>query len=280
MKSKTCWVVSMLAMATGALAQTPAPTQFSGVINDYSPSTTVTPTGPWEMRGPWTLTLNQDSSQADFSAMLTMELSDYTRSPSNVDSSSSTTGRMQHTHHIAIKAGTITQIATGGFELTGPVTITKNGSPAPLAASTLTVDITGGTSVGFSNITLQFEGGATAHFGPQMIHGVVSSPITAGAGTGPTPGTTTAVLTPLTLTTNQASVVLDGSGSTSASGSLQYLFEVVSGGLLPALLQSPANPKATVDFVSGPGVYQVQLVVTDASGKTSTSPVSVLNYQP
>jgi hypothetical protein len=269
----------MLAITTYVMAQTPAPTQFSGVINDYTPSTS-SPAGPWEMRGPWTLTLNQDTSKADFSATLTMELSDYTRNPSNVDSSSATTGRMQHTHHIAIEAGTITQIPSGGFELSGPVTITKNGSPAPLAASTLTVDITGGTIVGFSNITLQFLGGAAVHFGPQMIHGVVSSPITAGSGAPPTPGTTTAYVTPSTLTTSQASVVLDGSGSTSASGKLQYLFEVVSGSLLPALLQSPTNPKCTVDFVSGAGTYLVQLVVTDASGKTSTSPVITLNYQP
>jgi hypothetical protein len=250
------------------------------MINDYTPSTTVTPTGPWEMRGPWTLTLNQDASQADFSLTLTMELSDYTRNSSNIDSTSGTSGRMQHTHNIAIKGGTVTQIATGGFEVSGPVIITKDGSPAPLAASTLTVDIIGGKSIGFSNITLQFAGGAPVHFGQQLIHGVVSSPITAGPGVGPTPGTTTAVLTPLSLTTNQASVVLDGSGSTSASGSLQYLFEVVAGGQVPALLQSPSNPKATVDFVSGPGQYLVQLVVTDASGKTSTSPVSMLNYHP
>ncbi len=74
-------------------------------------------------------------------------------------------------------------------------------------------------------------------------------------------------MTPLTLTTSQASVVLDASGSTSASGKLQYLFEVVPGGKQPALLQSPTNPKATVDFVNGPGLYLVQLVVTDASGE-------------
>jgi len=285
MKSKTCWVrvgtagVLILAITTGVLAQTPTPAQFSGVINDYSPSTS-TPMGPWEMRGPWTLTLNQDSSKADFSATLTMELSDYTRNSSNIDSTSGVTGRMQHTHHIAIEAGTVTQISTGGFELSGPVTITKDGSPAPLKASTLSVNITGGTSVGFSNVTLQFQGGATVHFGPQLIHGVVSSPITAGPGAGPIPGTTTAVITPVSLTTNQASVVLDGSGSTSASGNLQYLFEVVPGGKVPALLQSPTNPKATVDFVNGPGSYLIQLVVTDVTGKTSTSPVTTLNYQP
>jgi hypothetical protein len=280
MKRKTCTgVVLVLAVTAGVLAQTSAPTQFSGVINDYSPTTSM-PMGPWEMRGPWTLTLNQDTSKADFSATLTMELSDYTRNAANIDSTSATTGRMQHTHHIGIVGGAITQIATGGFELSGPVSITKDGSPAPLAASTLLVNITGGKSVGFSNITLQFQGGATVHFGPQLIHGVVSSPITAGAGAAPTPGTTTAFVTPATLTTSQASVVLDGSGSTSASGKLQYLFEVAPGGKLPALLQSPDNPKATVDFVSGAGTYLIQLVVTDASGKTSTSPVVTLNFQP
>lgn len=285
MKSKTCWarsrtaVVLTLAITTGILAQTPAGTQFSGVINDYTP-TTSSPMGPWEMRGPWTMTLNQDSSKADFSASLTMELSDFTRNSSNIDVTSGTGGRMQHTHHITIEGGTIKQIPTGGFELSGAVAVTKDGSPAPFKASTLTVDITGGTSVGFSNIALQFEGGATGHFGSQLIHGVVSSPITAGPGTGPAPGTTTAFVTPLTLTTSQSSAVLDGSGSTSASGKLQYLFEVAPGGKVPALLQSPTNPKATVDFVNGPGAYLVQLVVTDASGGTSTSAVITLNYQP
>ena len=282
MKSKTFWRagrnngVLMLAITTGILAQTPLPTQFSGVINDYSPSTTVTPMGPWEMRGPWTLTLNGASGTADFSATLTMELSDYTRNSVNVDTTSGSTSRMQHTHHIAIQGGTVTQIPTGGFQLSGPASVTKDGSPAPFAASTLTVTITGGTSVGFSNITLQFAGGAPVHFGSQLIHGVVGSPITFGTG----PGTTTAVVTPLTLTTSQASVVLDASGSTSASGSLQYLFEFVSGAKQPALLQSPTNPTATVDFVNGPGLYLVQLVVTDAKGGTSKSPVVMLTYQP
>ena len=103
MKNKTCMGVSpgRWRCTTGVLAQTSAPTQFSGVINDYSPTTSM-PMGPWEMRGPWTLTLNQDTSKADFSATLTMELSDYTRNAANIDSTSATTGRMQHTHHIGI----------------------------------------------------------------------------------------------------------------------------------------------------------------------------------
>ncbi len=93
MKNKTFWravrntAVLMLAVTTGLLAQTPLPTQFSGVINDYTPST-ISPTGPWEMRGPWNLTLNGAAGTADFTATLTMELSDYTRNASNIDSTS------------------------------------------------------------------------------------------------------------------------------------------------------------------------------------------------
>jgi hypothetical protein len=284
MKSKTFWcavplsAILTLAGATGVPAQTPAPAQFSGVINDYTPSTS-SPMGSWEMRGPWSLTLNGAASTADFTATLTMELSDYTRNSSNIDATSGSTSRMQHTHHIQIVGGAVTQIPAGGFVVSGPASITKDGSPAPFAASTLTVSITGGTAVGFSNMTLQFAGGAPVHFGSQLIHGVVGSPITAGTGAGPTPGTTTAVVTPLTLTTSQSSVVLDASGSTSAAGSLQYLFEVVSGGKQAAILQSPSNPKATVDFVNGPGLYLIQLVVTDASGNTSKSSVIMLTYQ-
>ncbi len=85
MKNWTCCcAVLMLGVATGLLAQTSTPLQFSGVIHDYSPATTVMPMGPWEMRGSWTLTLD-GTGKGDFSAALTMELSDYTRNSSNVD---------------------------------------------------------------------------------------------------------------------------------------------------------------------------------------------------
>jgi hypothetical protein len=182
MKSRTLWralriiAVLVLAAATGALAEPwTTPVHFSGIINDYSPAS-VTPMGPWEIRGPWSLKLKEESGKADFSAALTMELSDYSRNPSNVDTTSGADSRMQHTHHITIEDATITPIPTGGFEVSGPVTITKDGSPAPLASSMLYVDITGGTSVEFSNITLRFDGGAKVHFGSQAIHGVVRKP--------------------------------------------------------------------------------------------------------
>ena len=91
MKNSTLWwavrivAVLVLAASTAALAQEwRHPVHFRGVINDYTPST-VTPKGPWEIRGPWTLDLKGESHKADFSASLTMALSDYTRNSTNVD---------------------------------------------------------------------------------------------------------------------------------------------------------------------------------------------------
>jgi hypothetical protein len=112
------------------------------------------------------------------------------------------------------------------------------------------------------------------------LHGYVATPSNiASAGT-PSASSTNAVVTPLNLTTSESSVVLDGSGSTSGSGSLRYLFTVVAGGKQPALLQAPTDSKATVEFVNGSGLYLIQLTVTDASGNSAKSPVAMLNYQP
>jgi hypothetical protein len=113
-------------------------------------------------------------------------------------------------------------------------------------------------------------------FFPNGVNGNIN---TSSAGVSIT-NVTNAVVTPTTLTTSQSSVVLDGSASTSGSGNLKYLYMVLPGGLQPALLQSPTNPMATVDFVSGPGTYLVQLVVTDGSGNTAKSGVVTLTYQP
>ena len=107
------------------------------------------------------------------------------------------------------------------------------------------------------------------------IHGYIATP-----SDGLSSNATNAVVTPLSLTTNQASLVLDGGGSTSTSGNLRYLFTTVPGGREAFLLQTPSDPKATVEFASGPGLYLVQLTVTDASGNASKSPVVTLNYQP
>src|ERR1700722_3000240 len=126
-------------------------------------------------------------------------------------------------------------------------------------------------------IVYGFMGNVTSGgFFPNGVNGTIN---TSSAGVSIT-NVTNAIVTPTSMTTNQPSVVLNASASTSGSGSLTYLFMVVPGGLVPALLQTPTNPMATVDFVNGPGTYLVQLIVTDAKGNTSKSQVVTLNYQP
>lgn len=76
--------VLALASATSTLAQEQerqrAPEHFSGIINDYTPlvaATTTKPSSLYEMRGHWSLHLKGNSGKADFSAFMTMKLSDY-----------------------------------------------------------------------------------------------------------------------------------------------------------------------------------------------------------
>jgi hypothetical protein len=178
MKSRTLrWAVSIVVLAVaasiGVLAQAPMPRHFSGLINDYSPSS-VSPTGPWEIRGQWALTLKEESGKADFSAVLNMERSDDWVLANNQDPTMPAL-RMAHTHHITMRDALVTPI-TGGFEASGLADITKDGSPAPFTPSPLAVDIVGGTTLEFSDVTLTFQPGATAHFGPQAIHGYVRFP--------------------------------------------------------------------------------------------------------
>jgi hypothetical protein len=173
MKRNTLWwtmqliVLVTLAAGGGLLAQEPRPDsdRLTGVINDYSPKG-VNPTGPWEIRGVWTLRFRA-SGKADFTASLTMELSD----PA-ITATGEPGPRMQHTHHIVVEDAQVERLTSGGFELSGPVTITKDGSPV-LASSTLTVTVTGGTSIALSNVALTFSGPASMHFGSDEIHGVI-----------------------------------------------------------------------------------------------------------
>jgi hypothetical protein len=173
--------VLVLVISISALAQNSTHKMFRGVINAYSPQTTTTvgttttTTGPYEIRGPWSLKLKGDSGKADFSAELNMELSDgwvLTENNKNFDPSA----RGAHTHHITIVDGDVTPITNpNGFRVTGPATITLNGTFAPISPSQLVIEITGGTDVEFSNITLTFQPPASKHFGAEPLPGVVRS---------------------------------------------------------------------------------------------------------
>ena len=159
--------------------------QFAGTINDYSPSTVAG--GPYEIRGDWTLDVAGSAGTANFSAALNMETSDYgITSATQVDPTNPAT-RSPHTHHITVTNAAVTYdtsvcpanspATTGaGVVVTGPVSISGNGAPAPFeskGATTVQICIIGGPDVEYSNFTMVFTGSATSHFGPQAIHGVV-----------------------------------------------------------------------------------------------------------
>jgi hypothetical protein len=181
-----------IAIAAAALASAPAqaqdlrPVHFSGLINDYSPSTS--PGGPYEIRGDWSLDV-QAGGTATFSADLNMETSDYgITGATKVDPTNPAT-RSPHTHHISVTNATVSYdtslcpansppTTVSGLMVTGTAPTTANGGPAPFDpnnTSTLQVCIMGGSGVSFSNVTLVYKGPATAHFGTQPIHGVVRS---------------------------------------------------------------------------------------------------------
>ena len=118
--------------------------------------------------------LKGNSTKADFSAELNMELSDgwvITENANNFDPAA----RGAHTHHVTLVDAEVTTTSTGGLEITGTATITLNGSPAPVSPAPLTIEITGGTDVAFSNITLTFGSPASNHFGTEPLSGVVRS---------------------------------------------------------------------------------------------------------
>jgi hypothetical protein len=177
--------IAVAAMAlVRAQAQDLRPVHFSGLINDYSPSTS--PGGPYEIRGDWSLDVVRGGT-ANFSADLNMETSDYgITGATQVDPANPAT-RTPHTHHISMSNATVSYntsacpansppTTVSGLMVTGTAPTTANGGPSPFDpnnTSTLQVCIMGGSGVSFSNVTLVYTGPATAHFGTQAIHGVV-----------------------------------------------------------------------------------------------------------
>jgi len=158
--------------------------QYVGLINDYTPSAAVTKGGPYEMRGTWSLDVDERHGTARFSAAMNMETSDYGITQGTVNKDDPST-RGAHTHHITMTDGVVSSdwmtscpkfspAITEGFVVTGTATITGNGSPAPFGnPSPLTICVLGGGDVKYSNVTLAFGLPASSHFGTQAIHGVV-----------------------------------------------------------------------------------------------------------
>lgn len=195
MKSKTVTtalrVLSLFLLVSGAcaLAQDKRPLHFSGLINDYVPSSSTIKGSPWEIHGQWSMDIHPQWGTADFAADMTMSGFGKT-STGAVDPTQPLVN--PHTHHIRLTNVPITWDMTGcpaylppatitGFQLNHVVSLmTGNGSIAPFEtnppSSTLQVCVTGGDNVQYflpnSNITLVFGGPATTHFGTGALHGV------------------------------------------------------------------------------------------------------------
>jgi hypothetical protein len=193
MKVKFFLLGVMLAVAcVAASAQVPGQLRLRGLLNDYTPSTTG---GPWEMHGEWSLhVLKQVDGQpqrAIFSAEVNMERSDE-GVMLNGDDFTMPTDRHAHTHHISVDGQVVKNLLDKnnnviGFEVTGVATITGNGNPPPDfdPLAEVTIDVTGGTLVKYSNLKLTFgaspsnppahNASAVDHFGPYPLNGVVKS---------------------------------------------------------------------------------------------------------
>jgi hypothetical protein len=158
------------------------PVHFSGLLNDHTPS--AVKGGPYEMRGKWSLEVDERRGTGKFTATMDMQTSDYGITLGIVDKDDPAT-RGAHTHHISMTDGVLTldwparcpQFAPAvkeGFAITGTAFVTGNGNPAPFGNPTpFTVCILGSDSVKFSNMTMAFSTPAANHFGKQPIHGVV-----------------------------------------------------------------------------------------------------------
>lgn len=167
--------IAFVALAASSLAQAQEHQQLKlrGVLNDFTPASV---SGPWEVRGDWSLQVNFDSGKAQFSAALTMERSDQGVIMNGGGDFTTPAGRHAHVHHIMLENAEITPLANG-FRVTGTATVAGNGNNPPDFApqSPIQVDITGGALVPYSNMKLSFEGPAATHFGSRPFNGVVRS---------------------------------------------------------------------------------------------------------
>jgi hypothetical protein len=186
LKLAVCVTPVLAAIAgIGALAQDLRPVHFSGLVNDYTPSTISG--GPYEMRGQWSVDVEK-TGVANASVSLNMETSDYGITDATAVDPTNPLTRSPHTHYISMTNGTVSYdtsvcpanspaTTAAGVVVTGTVSIAANGSPAPFeskGSSTLQICIIGGSEVQYSNVTLVLTGPGTSHFGTQPIHGVVS----------------------------------------------------------------------------------------------------------
>lgn len=140
-------------------------------------------------------------------------------------------------------------------------------------------------SVGYTNDTppklntvMETVAGAVSLYSPSAVANAftVKGTSSGGGGGGGGTGAPTVVINPASQTSIGREVVLDASGSTDPNGlSLTYSWTYV-GSPIPTLLHSN-SAQVTVQLTNGPGVYTIQVTVTNSAGKSSTG-TATINY--
>ena len=163
MRHTIVWRLLSIAVVTLALsghgfAQGQRDLHYSGVVNDYTAN--LDGAGAWHITGEWTASVKGDSGKGEFTVGLTM-------------ARAATEPRSFHTHHVTLENGQVTALSNG-YRISGTAGMSGNGAFAGFTGSPVSVDITGGNAVPFSNIAITFGGGAAGHFGSGTIKGVVT----------------------------------------------------------------------------------------------------------
>ena len=163
MRQTIVWRVLSLAALTLALsghglAEGQQDLRYDGVVNDYTAN--FDGNGAWHITGAWTMSVKGNSGKGTFSAGFTM-------------ARAAVEPRSFHTHHVTLDDGVVT-ILPNGYRISGTAAMAGNGGLAGFTGSPVTVEITGGNAVRFSNLAITFGGGAVNHFGSGTIKGVVT----------------------------------------------------------------------------------------------------------
>jgi hypothetical protein len=132
--------------------------RLQGLINDYTAD--LDGGGAWHIVGQWSAHVQGGREKATFYAALAMVRAD-------------TTPRQSHTHHVWINDGVVTAVPFG-YQITGNAVATGSGNAAGFSGSRVTVTITGGNAMPFSNVSVVFGDGAAGHFGAEPVDGVVT----------------------------------------------------------------------------------------------------------
>jgi hypothetical protein len=151
-------VALTLALGEHGLAQEQRDLRYGGVVNDYTAN--FDGGGAWHIMGEWSMSVKGNSRKGTFSVGITMARAD-------------AEPRSFHTHHITLDDGEVTALSNG-YRISGVAVMSGNGSLAGFNGSPVTVELTGGNALPFSNLAITFAGGAVNHFGSGTIKGVVT----------------------------------------------------------------------------------------------------------